>query len=90
MWGSTRSPKSWDSRNSEYLHKEGSNCDNRLRSGKPRHLYCRTFESANTGSTCPWHQRLRQVFMQPEIRIGGVKLCELVFLVYLYLDILIP
>ena len=36
----------WDSRNREYLQKEGSNCDNRLRSGKPRHVYCRTFESA--------------------------------------------
>jgi hypothetical protein len=35
-----------DSRDSEYLQKEGFNCDNRLSSDKPRHVYCRTFESA--------------------------------------------
>jgi hypothetical protein len=55
MQGSSRYPKSnsraketitWDSRNCEYLQKEGFYCDNRLRSDKPRHVYCRTFESA--------------------------------------------
>ena len=39
-----RGASTWDSRNSEYLQKEGFNCDNRLSFGKPRHVYCRTFE----------------------------------------------
>jgi len=35
----------WDRRNNECLQKEGFYCDNTLRSDKPRHVYCRTFES---------------------------------------------
>jgi len=48
----TRETITWGLFNSEFLQKEGSNCDNRQRSGKPHHVYCSTFESSNTGSTC--------------------------------------
>jgi hypothetical protein len=76
-----------DSRNSEYLQKEGFYCDNRLRSDKPRHVYCRTFESAEHWLNV-FLVSTSALVVRADLRYRfEVKVCESVFLAFLYPDI---
>ncbi|AEU39059.1 hypothetical protein AciX8_4790 [Granulicella mallensis MP5ACTX8] len=66
---------------------KGSNCDNRLLSGKPRHIYCRNFESAEHCFDVFLISTSALLVHADYLRM---KLCESVFLACLYLDMLIP
>ena len=65
---------------SRYLREEGSNCDNRLLFGKPRHIYCRNLESAEHWFDVFLISTSALLVRADYLR---VKLCESVFLAYL-------